>query len=123
MFCTKCGNKLSDDSKFCNSCGNNVKPVIKMGKITFKRIGRYVGCLVGISIYVDGKFMGSVQNNGELTVNVPVGKHKVVFSIWSGTNDEEIEVTADKPNVYADIKLKMGALVNRTEIVNIRREE
>ena len=104
MFCTKCGNKLSDDSKFCTSCGNNVKPVIKMGKITFKRIGRYV------------------ENNGELTVNVPVGKHKVVFSIWSGTNDEEIEVTADKPNVYADIKLKMGALVNRTEIVNIRRE-
>ena len=38
MFCTKCGNKLSDDSKFCTSCGNNVKPVIKMGKIIEKEL-------------------------------------------------------------------------------------
>lgn len=24
MYCTKCGNKISDDSNFCNTCGNQV---------------------------------------------------------------------------------------------------
>lgn len=28
-FCTKCGNKLLPDAKFCHRCGATVKPVTK----------------------------------------------------------------------------------------------
>lgn len=24
MYCTKCGNKLEENSKFCKACGNNI---------------------------------------------------------------------------------------------------
>ena len=29
MFCTKCGNKISSDSRFCTKCGNSLNYMIK----------------------------------------------------------------------------------------------
>lgn len=121
MFCTKCGKEIPNDSIFCTSCGNSIKNN-KMGKITFHRLGRFAGCAVGISINIDGKKVGSVANDGTLIVDVPIGTHKVVFDLWSGISQEEIEVTEDCPNVFVDIRLKMGLITNTIEIVNIRRE-
>lgn len=121
MFCAKCGVEIPNDSKFCTNCGNSVK-INKMGKITFHRIGRYIGCLVGISINIDGKKVGSVSNDGTLIVDVPVGTHKVVFDLWSGVSQTEIEVTDECPNVFVDIRLKTGLITNSIEVVNIRKE-
>lgn len=29
MYCTKCGTKLKEDSKFCHNCGATVKPAVQ----------------------------------------------------------------------------------------------
>lgn len=121
MFCSKCGTEISNDSKFCKSCGNSIK-INQKGKITFHRIGRYVGCLVGININIDGKKVGTISNNGNLIVDIPIGNHKVVFDFWSGVSQKDIEVTEEFPNIFVDIKIKTGLITNQIEVVNIRKE-
>lgn len=121
MYCVNCGKEISDDSKFCTSCGKSTKVETCVGKITFHRLPRYMGFAVGIDVYIDGTRIGTVNNNGTVEANVTFGTHKIYFSLWSGSNEEEITVTEEKPNVYVDIRLKMGAFTNKTEIVNIRR--
>lgn len=121
MFCPKCGTEITNDSKFCKNCGNLINANHK-GKITFYRIGKYVGCLVGINITIDGKKVGTISNNGTLMVDIPFGNHKVVFDFWSGVSQEEIEVTEEFPNLYVDIKIKTGLITNKIEVVNIRKE-
>ena len=121
MFCPKCGTEIANDSKFCKACGNSIK-INHKGKITFHRIGRYVGCLVGINISIDGQKVGTVSNDGTLAVDVPIGKHKVVFDLWSGVSQTEIEVTEEFPNIFVDIKIKTGLITNQIQVVNIRKE-
>lgn len=121
MFCTKCGKEIPNDSKFCTNCGNSIK-IKQKGKITFHRIEKYVACLVGISVNIDGKIAGSVANGGTLTVDVPIGNHKVIFDLWSGVSQTDIEVTEEFPNVFVDIKIKTGLITNKIEVVNIRKE-
>lgn len=124
MFCTNCGKKVQNDSVFCTSCGNAIqKAKNKMGKIIFHRIGRFVGCLIDIDVYIDGKIVGSISNDGTLEVPVSMGEHKVLFDLWSGINTDSINVTEEYPNVYVDVKLKMGFITNKPEIVNIRNEK
>lgn len=62
MFCTNCGKEVPNDSDFCMSCGKEIqKANNKMGKIIFHRIGRFIGCLIDIMVYVDGKIVGSIS--------------------------------------------------------------
>ena len=54
---------------------------------------------------------------------MPIGNHKVVFDLWSGVSQSEIDVTEEFPNVYVDIKIKTGLITNKIEVVNIRKEK
>lgn len=126
MFCTSCGKEIKNDSKFCVGCGKEVINAKKKDvtcKITFHRVSRFFGCAATIKVFVDGELVGSISNNGTLEKAVSAGTHKISFSLWSGANLEEITVTEKEPNVYVDIKLKMGLITNSTEIVSIRREK
>lgn len=124
MFCTNCGKEVLNNSNFCTSCGKEIqKAKNKMGKITFHRIGRFVGCLVDIMVYIDGNAVGSISNSGILEVPVSIGEHKVLFDLWSGINADSVNVTQEYPNVHVDVKLKMGFITNKPKIVNIRNEK
>lgn len=94
-----------------------------MGSITFHRVSRFVGCIIDFDVYINGQNMGILKNGGDLKVRLPIGKYKVTFSLWSGTNTQEIEITNDMPNIYAEVKLKMGLLVNKPKIIKIRSEK
>lgn len=123
MFCTNCGKEVQNDSNFCTSCGKEIqKSNKKMGKIVFRRIGRFVGCLINIDVFIDGKIAGSISNKGTLEIPVTIGEHKILFDLWSGINADTVNVTEEYPNVYVDVKLKMGFITNKPKIVNIRAE-
>ena len=124
MFCTNCGKEIGIDSKFCTSCGQSIQNENpKLGKLIFHRVKSVYGCAIGIKIYVDGELIGTINNDGTIEHSVSIGNHKIGFSLWSGANQKEINVTDEFPNVYLDIKLKMGFLTTTPEIVNIRSEK
>lgn len=128
MYCQNCGAKISENQNFCASCGISVSTSItsevnKIGSITFHRVSRFVGCIIDFDVYINGQNMGILKNGGDLKVKLPIGKYKVTFSLWSGTNTQEIEITNDMPNIYAEVKLKMGFLVNKPKIIKIRSEK
>lgn len=122
MFCSKCGKTHNESDRFCAHCGNKFNNSIKMGSITFNRIGRYVGCLMDIEIFIDKKSVAFLQNGAQVSVNVPVGTHKVIYDSGFGVTEQEITTTNEYPNLYIDIQICMGAFTNNIKIVNVRKE-
>ena len=55
----------------------------------------------------------------EVTVNTTIGKHKIMFDLWSGNGAEEIEITKEHPNVKVTFKLKMGVVTTKPQIIKI----
>jgi len=130
VFCTNCGKEVGNGSNFCTGCGkptvhnsNLLSENFRMGRITFNRIGRFVGALVPINVYVDGNKVCSLDNDDSFTVDISFGIHRVTIENWGGVMEHSITVSEDYPNVYADIKLKMGLWTSKPQIVNIRNEK
>lgn len=117
MFCVKCGKELAENSKFCTECGCVIDA--EVGSIVFARQTQLTGAAVPISIYVDGKHVGNATVGSELTVPVAFGKHKVTLKFWFHEEHSEIEVTKEKPNKRAEIKIKMGLLISKAKIVEV----
>lgn len=143
MFCTKCGKEIPDTSNFCTSCGNkvrkleqeniniqneqqknNVNPQTqKTVKAVFHRMKRFAGCAVPMDVYIDKKLVGSLNSNGTFEIDVPCGTHSIILEMWSCVNEQQITFSEEYSKVYLDIKLKMGAITNKPEIVSIRNEK
>lgn len=116
MFCNKCGTEVEASARFCNKCGNQLN---NMGSIVFFRENHYVGCLLPIKVFLDGNLVASVENGKEVKVETTIGKHKVMFDVWSGNGQDEIELTNEHPNVKVTFKLGMGAFTSKPKIINI----
>lgn len=121
MFCTKCGKEHKQNENFCTYCGNKLNN-IKKGNITIHRIGRYVGCLLDIEILIDKKKVGLLQNRKEISINIPIGTHKIIYDSVFGIQEQEITITDEYPNLYIDIQIGMGAFTNKIKILNVRKE-
>jgi len=61
MFCSKCGEKASQNSMYCSKCGNNLNPnpAIKEAPILTGKIGRKtkLGIFYTVSTYIMGGFL------------------------------------------------------------------
>lgn len=57
MFCSKCGNKLTDSAKFCNECGAKVKPSSEASS------AEDVDVEVGITVSLDNNKQEEFTNN------------------------------------------------------------
>ena len=88
MFCNKCGAEIDINDKFCNSCGEKIENK-DIGSIIFKREKQYYGCIVPIKVFMDGNLVATLNSNTEVTVNTTIGKHKIMFDLWSGNGAEE----------------------------------
>ena len=121
MFCTKCGKEHKQNENFCTYCGNKLN-AIRMGNVTIHRIGRYVGCLLDIEILIDKKKVGLLQNRKEISINIPIGTHKIIYDSVFGIQEQEITITDEYPNLYIDIQIGMGAFTNKIKILNVRKE-
>lgn len=139
MFCTNCGKEIPNTSNFCRYCGNKVKKIEnnmqnqqqnleqpqpqKTVKAIFHRMKRFTGCAVPMDIYIDKKLVGSLNNNGTFEIDVPCGTHSIILEMWSCVNEQQITFSEEYSKVYLDIKIKLGAITNKPEIVSIRNEK
>ncbi len=119
MFCNQCGNQVQDDAIFCNKCGFRVKEETKMGSIIFRREGQYYGCLVPVKVFMDGNQVASLSAGQEACIPATVGKHQVMFNLWSGNGADEVEVTKEHPNIKVIFKLGVGVITSKPKIISI----
>lgn len=116
MFCNKCGAEVEENARFCVKCGNQLND---MGSIVFARENHYAGCLIPIKVYLDGNLVASVENGKEVKVEASIGKHRIMFDLWSGNGQDEIELTNQHPNIKVNFKLGMGAFTSKPKITSI----
>lgn len=86
ITCPECGGKVSSTASACPHCGyvfseEEKEKLISSKKyiINVKRVGRVIGKGVEWHIYLDGKKLGEINNNGlfSFTVEKP-GKYEVI---------------------------------------------
>lgn len=87
------------DVSVCPNCG---APVQDGGYIQLYRKGNYIGCAVGMGIYVDSIPYGHIANKQSLRIKVPFGAHKihVTHTTTRSCNDPVITVTPENPHVF-----------------------
>ena len=83
----------------CPTCG---APLPYGGMIQIYRMGNYMGCAVGMGIYIDDVPCGHVGNKQSVRISVPFGKHKVhvTHTTTRKCNDPVFEVTPENPCVW-----------------------
>jgi hypothetical protein len=129
MFCANCGKEIPNISNFCKHCGNKVRKVEneiqtpKTVKVIFHRTKRFLACAVPLDVHVDNKLVGSLNNNGTFEMDIPCGTHEIILEMWSCVNKQQVTFSEEYSKVYLDIKIKMGLLTNKPEIISIRNEK
>jgi len=130
MYCTKCGRQMDNQSKFCPYCGANVSATntsdVSAGDATIqlivRRKKRFYGSLVPYKFYIDKQLVASISNGEELTLSITPGVHSLTCDLWSGVGDCQIQVPEGVRKVVVEIRLKVGLLTNKIEIVEIEKE-
>ena len=130
MYCTKCGRQMDNQSKFCPYCGANVSATntsdVSAGDATIqlkkKKKKRFYGSLVPYKFYIDKQLVASISNGEELTLSITPGVHSLTCDLWSGVGDCQIQVPEGVRKVVVEIRLKVGLLTNKIEIVEIEKE-
>lgn len=87
------------DTAICPSCG---APIPAGGYIQLYRMGNYMGCAVGMGIYIDDIPYGHIANKQSLRIKVPFGSHKihVTHTTTRKCNDPIVTVTPENPHVF-----------------------
>lgn len=124
MFCTNCGKEIPDGSEFCPNCGNQIgNSSEKTVKVIWHRKKGFLGCAVSIKVFVDGKVVATLKNNGTSEVDIPCGKHKVTFDYWGGADGNEVIFSDEYSKIYIEVGLKMGLITNKIKILSIKNEK
>lgn len=84
----------------CPTCGAVLPP--KEGIIQLYRMGNYLGCAVGMGIYIDGVSYGLVANKESVRISLPYGPHKVhvTHTTTRKCNDPVFTLSPDYPVIY-----------------------
>jgi len=89
MFCSKCGDEINTQSKFCPKCGhpvvlsNNTSSVQNNNKIltlTINRAKQWFAVNPAIKAVVDGKDEYKIDNGSTLHIPISAGMHNIAFS-------------------------------------------
>ena len=57
-----------------------------------------------------------------MTFSITPGVHSLTCDLWSGVGDCQIQVPEGVRKVVVEIRLKVGLLTNKIEIVEIEKE-
>lgn len=120
MKCSKCGNEIREDEKFCSGCGAKSEFAdMPRGKIIIKRKKSFVGCVIPFSVYIDGVQKESINNGKTLIFDVIYGTHVVHFNSLKDKENREITISENKQSVTFNIKAKFGLVVGKAKITNV----
>lgn len=130
MYCTKCGRQVDDQSRFCPYCGASVNATNASDvntdaapvQLIVRRKKRFYGSLVPYKFYIDKQLVASISNGEELAFSITPGNHSLTCDLWSGVGDCQIQVPEGIHKVVVEIRLKVGLLTNKIEIVEIEKE-
>ena len=130
MYCTKCGRQVDDQSRSCPYCGASVNATNASDvntdaapvQLIVRRKKRFYGSLVPYKFYLDKQLVASISNGEELTFSITPGVHSLTCDLWSGVGDCQIQVPEGVRKVVVEIRLKVGLLTNKIEIVEIEKE-
>lgn len=149
MFCTNCGNEVSEQSKFCTHCGaqikrrnanqENITPDVqtesvqsfskestlgaKTVKVVFSRRKRMMGWAIPIRILIDGQNVAHLANGASQEVEVVAGTHKVIFDTVGEVYEKEIDFSAEYSKIYVNLVLRMGLVTGIATIESIVNEK
>lgn len=129
MYCTKCGKQIDTQSKFCPYCGasldttdsSNVNVNDATVQLIVRRKKSFYGALIPYKFYIDKQLVGNISNGQELTFSITHGVHSLTCDLWSGVGECQIQVPEGVDRIVVEIRLKMGLLTNKIEIVEVER--
>lgn len=97
MFCSKCGNLLTDEAKFCPRCGQAVSRVANNSAETYMlaivRENQFFLVNPSIKIHIDGGQEYKLDNGQKLNIPVTAGEHKISFSC--GIRNKVLDVSVN----------------------------
>lgn len=117
MFCTKCGKKLEDDSKFCTYCGSpvtgstasNIEDVIKKASDTAMNAAKSAGNVVRESVEkIDGEAVkDTIKKATDTAVNLAQSAKNAANEVANGQTEKYAERAKEAAQGFAgDIKNK-----------------
>ena len=84
MFCPNCGAK-SENSKFCPECGYKMPRCdgssCGTGTLTLRKYNSPRMNSIRGDVYIDGEFLGVVDQTGLLTLTLPAGDHELLVHV------------------------------------------
>jgi len=118
--CSKCGNEIKENEKFCKGCGAKSEFAdMPRGKIIIKRKKSFVGCAIPFSIYIDGVQKESISNGKTCVFDCIYGTHTVHFNSMKDKENREITINENKESVTFNIKTKFGLVVGKAKIISV----
>ena len=80
--CIECGSSVSDKAPTCPKCGVSGPSGKKLqGTLLIRREHlTWMARALSVEIFVDRTLVGKVRNGGDLSVNLPMGRHELTFA-------------------------------------------
>ena len=101
----------------CRTCG---APLPTGGYIQLYRMGNYMGCAVGMGVYIDDAPCGHLANKQSIRISVPYGNHKVhvTHTTTRKCNDPIFTVTPEYPYVWCKAHFSKAGFAITVEQAN-----
>lgn len=85
MFCSKCGNVITDNANFCLKCGQSVKqaPTESLNQrymLTIVRANQWFAINPPIKLIIDNNAKYEIENGKSINIPISVGTHTLSFS-------------------------------------------
>ena len=83
MFCTKCGNQINGQVKFCPKCGQAVGTGNGGSQsfiLTINRANQWFAINPAVKVVIDGSTEYKIDNGATLNIPVSAGTHNIAFS-------------------------------------------
>ena len=83
MFCTKCGNQINEQVKFCPKCGQAVDTGSGGSHnftLTINRANQWFAINPAVKIVIDNSTEYKIDNGATLNIPVSAGPHNIAFS-------------------------------------------
>jgi len=104
MFCTECGYKLPDGSKFCSSCGAHIQGGNQNASGKCKLIVERVKCFFSYAtfkynLYIDGELVKKLSNKECFSIVLCNGKHNIYLNASGISKTESYEFTGNNNEI------------------------